>query len=277
MTRLAAPAQRGLPAFHELPAAPDWTRIDFVSDIHLAPDMPRTGEAWAAYLLATPADAVFILGDLFDAWVGDDARLHGFEAHCAQLLGEAAGRRALAFMAGNRDFLLGPDMRADCAMTALPDPTVLLAFGQRVLLSHGDALCLGDTEYQHFRARVRTPQWQAQVLALPLDERRRLAAQMRHASEQRSADGLLPAAAADIDSAAAVEWLQRSGSTVLVHGHTHRPGSEALAPGLTRHVLSDWDLDHGPKSARAEVLRLTRAGFSRLSLAAAAMPDPAST
>lgn len=269
-------AAAGVPsAAHELTAAEGWSAIDFISDIHLAADMPRTFDAWAAYLLGTTADAVFILGDLFDAWVGDDARLEGFEAQCADILKQAARRRRVGFMAGNRDFLLGDAMLADCGMIALPDPTLLAAFDQRVLLTHGDALCLADTEYQRFRAMVRNPQWQAMALALPLAERRRHAAQMRHASEQRNAEGLLPADAADIDAGAAAAWLRNADAHALVHGHTHRPGSAPLAAGFMRHVLSDWDLDHASRGGRAQVLRLTRAGFERLTLAQASGATPA--
>lgn len=272
---MTAAAASTLPAVQALPGAEDWSAIDFISDIHLAPDMPRTFDAWAAYLLGTTADAVFILGDLFDVWVGDDSRLAGFEAQCSAVLKQAARQRRVGFMAGNRDFLLGDAMLADCGLISLPDPTLLEAYGQRVLLTHGDILCLDDVEYQCFRAMVRNPQWQATALALPLAERRRLATQMRHASEQRSADGLLPPEAADIDTGAAVAWLRAAGSQWLVHGHTHRPGSAPLTAGFTRHVLTDWDLDHATRGPRAEVLRLTREGFARLDPAQATQASSA--
>ncbi len=262
-------APLALPAFHDFVAPIDWSAIDFISDIHLAPAMPRTLDAWARYMLSTPADAVLILGDLFDVWVGDDSRLEGFEAQCADVLKQAARRRRVGFMVGNRDFLLGAAMLADCGLVALPDPTVLQAFGQRVLLAHGDALCIADTEYQRYRAMVRSPQWQTMALAFPLAERRRLAAQMRHASEQYNAQGMLPAEAADVDTATAVAWMQAAATPVFVHGHTHRPGSAPIAPDFMRHVLTDWDLDRAGSSARAQVLRLTRDGFSRLDLAQA--------
>lgn len=266
---MSAAAPTATPAFHEFVAPAEWSAIDFISDIHLAPDMPRTRDAWAAYLKSTPADAVLILGDLFDVWVGDDSRLEGFEAECADVLRQAARQRRVGFMVGNRDFLLGAAMLEDCGVTTLPDPTVLQAFGERVLLVHGDALCIADTEYQRFRAMVRNPQWQATVLALPMAERRGLAAKFRHASEQRNAEGMLPAEVEDVDAATATAWMREAHTPVLVHGHTHRPGSAPLAPGFMRHVLSDWDLDHAGTSARAEVLRLTRDGFARLELAQA--------
>lgn len=257
-----------LPAFFEFVAPDGWRSIDFISDLHLCQAMPRTFDAWAAHLRQTPADAVFMLGDLFELWVGDDMRSRPFERRCLDVLAQAASHRHTAFMAGNRDFLLGADMLRDSGMMALPDPTLLSAWGQRVLLSHGDALCLDDKPYQAFRAEVRSPPWQQRFLAKPLTDRLAIAAQIRQASqashEQRQFDG---DAAADVDFAAAVSWLHTMGARELVHGHTHRPGSQTLAPGYKRHVLSDWDLDTGP---RAQVLRLTRSGFERLPPAGAA-------
>jgi UDP-2,3-diacylglucosamine hydrolase len=257
-----------LPAFFELIAPPAWRSIDFISDLHLCEAMPRTFDAWAAHLRHTPADAVFMLGDLFELWVGDDMRSLPFEQRCVNVLAEASKQRHMAFMAGNRDFLLGSDMLRDCGMALLPDPTLLSAWGRRVLLSHGDALCLEDKPYQAFRAEVRSTRWQQQFLAKPLAERLAIAAQIRQASQanhqRRQFDG---DAAADVDFAEAVNWLHAVDAAELVHGHTHRPGSETLAPGRTRHVLSDWDLD---TAQRAQVLRLSRSGFQRLPPAGAA-------
>ena len=250
------------------PAA--WSRIDFISDLHLAGGTPRTFDAWAAWMRGTPADAVFILGDLFDAWVGDDARHEGFEAQCTALLAEVTQRRHVAFMVGNRDFLAGSAWIDACGMAALADPTVLAAFGQRVLLTHGDALCLADTAYQRYRAQVRNPAFQAMALALPLAERRRRAAQMRHASEQRQASGALADEGVDVDVDAAGAWMDEAAAPVLVHGHTHRPASEPFGAGRVRHVLSDWDCDGAPPGRpRGEVLRLSRDGFERLAVPAA--------
>jgi UDP-2,3-diacylglucosamine hydrolase len=249
-----------LPTFWEVRAPPSWTCIDFISDLHLAEDTPRNFDAWAEHLLGTSADAVFILGDLFEVWVGDDSRHGGFEARCAEVLADAAATRAIAFMAGNRDFLVGGEMLKACGVMALPDPTVLIAFGERLMLSHGDALCLGDLDYQAFRRQVRSAEWQAAFLARPLPERRALAREIRTQSELRKAG---PAGAPwyDVDSASAVRWMHEAGTPTLVHGHTHRPGDEAMAPGFIRYVLSDWDLDHAD---RAEVLRWRRSGLQRL-------------
>jgi UDP-2,3-diacylglucosamine hydrolase len=246
---------------YELQADAEWRSVDFISDLHLSEQTPRTFRAWADHLSATPADAIFILGDLFEVWIGDDSRLPGsFAERASDALREAASRRRVGFMAGNRDFLVGASMLRDCGVMALPDPTVLDAWGQRVLLTHGDALCLADTDYLAFRAQVRTPEWRHAFLARPLDERERVARSMRDASETAKR-GRAPAQWADVDAAAAVAWMHAAGSRDMVHGHTHRPGSDVLAPGFTRHVLSDWDCEAVP--ARAQVLRLTRDGFVR--------------
>ena len=248
----------------EVHAPPSWRCIDFISDLHLAANTPLTFEAWASYLNRTPADAVFILGDLFEVWVGDDARFDGFDARCAEVLATAARTRSLFFMVGNRDFLVGADMLNACGVSALADPCVLTAFGQRVLLTHGDALCLADTDYQKFRTMVRSTAWQAQFLAQPLEARRQFARDVRNQSEMRKKE--LPSRAdwVDIDPAMAIEWLDEANTPTLIHGHTHRPATEALGMGHVRHVLSDWDLDDAPQ--RAEVLRLTADGLARLPL-----------
>jgi UDP-2,3-diacylglucosamine hydrolase len=261
---MPVPAPLALPAFFELAAPRHWRAIDFISDLHLSPALPGTFSAWAGHLRHTPADAVFILGDLFELWVGDDARDLPFERLCVDVLADASSRRQIAFMVGNRDFLLGAGMLKACGAMALPDPTVLTAWGQRVLLSHGDALCLGDIGYQAFRREVRTTAWQAAFLTKPLEERLRIATEIRqHSESRRSFDG---DSAVDIDVGAAVAWMHAMGTAEMVHGHTHQPGSSSLAPGFKRHVLTDWDLDGAgaDPTPRAEVLRLTRDGFERL-------------
>jgi len=240
-------------------APPSWRAIEFISDLHLSDALPRTFDAWTRYLESTEADAVFILGDLFEAWVGDDARFDGFERRCAEVLASAARRRTVAFMAGNRDFLVGRELLDEAGVMALPDPTLLVAWQHRVVLTHGDALCLADIEYQRFRTQVRSAAWQAGFLSRPLAERQRLAREMRDASEQAQRQ---QTTWSDVDPAAAVALLRDAGASVMVHGHTHRPGSAELAPGFTRHVLSDWDLDAQPP--RAQILRLAPEGFQRL-------------
>lgn len=236
--------------------------VEFASDLHLCSHMPRTLAAFERWLQQTSADAVFLLGDLFEVWPGDDALGLPFEQGVAGLLARTARQRPVHVQRGNRDFLLGPAFFEATGCIDLPDPCSLSAFGQTVVLSHGDALCLADVDYQRFRAQVRQPAWQAALLARPLEERLALAAQMRDASRSHHA-ARDPVTFADADPALAGEWLQQAGARVLIHGHTHRPATEQRPEGWQRHVLSDWDLD-GPGPARAEVLRWSAAGFERL-------------
>ena len=252
------------PLVARLQAPPDWRCIDFISDLHLQAGDAPTFEAWRHFMQHTPADALFILGDLFEVWVGDDV-LHAdavaaepliaFEARCAQVLEAASQRLAIYFLHGNRDFLLGPAFAKACGMTLLGDPCVLDFAGQRWLLSHGDALCLQDSDYMAFRAQVRNPQWQQNFLGQPLAKRQALARTMREQSEaHRISDLANGMTLTDLDATACCDWLDLARANTLIHGHTHRPAEHALAPGLRRIVLSDWDANATP--ARAEVLRL---------------------
>lgn len=256
----------GLPPFpgaHPLHAPPSWRCIDFISDLHLHEGLPHTTEALSRYLDTTPADAVLILGDLFEAWVGDDMRHEPHEARCVSMLRQASDRLWVGIMVGNRDFLLGPSLLIEAGAHALPDPTVLQAFGRRALLIHGDELCLSDTSYLAFRAQVRQAAWQRHFLSAPLAARLQQARQMREASQAHQQAGTAQEGYADVDPAAAEDWMQAAGCDLLIHGHTHRPASEPFGFGM-RHVLSDWDLDHG--SNRAEVLRWQPDGFTRIQL-----------
>lgn len=239
----------------------DCRAVDFLSDVHLRPDAPRTFEAWRAHMLRTPADAVFILGDLFELWIGDDAAAGPFEAACVEVLRESARTRRVAFMAGNRDFLVGEALRRAVPMEALPDPVVLAGFGSRLLLAHGDAWCLEDAPYQAFRLQVRSPAWQRDFLGRSLPERAQVAASMRQASQARKRSLPDPALWADLDPDAVIGALRQAGARTLVHGHTHRPARHDLGSGLDRWVLSDWDLDHDPP--RADVLRWGPLGLER--------------
>lgn len=267
-----------------LQADAGWRRIDLLSDVHLCEQMPGTFDAWARQLLHTPADALLMLGDVFELWVGDDDRHHGVSARALAVLRQAARRRPMFWMPGNRDFLLGHDMLADAGLQALADPTLLCAFGQRWLLSHGDALCLADAAYLRFRQQVRDAGWQQRFLAQPLALRQQQAAEMRQASRQHqqalraeAPGGAMGEAGAmdglgDVDDAAAAAWLRQAGAAVLIHGHTHRPGEHDLGQGLRRLVLGDWDLDAEPAQRRARCLRLDADGAHPLDLAALGQP-----
>jgi UDP-2,3-diacylglucosamine hydrolase len=253
-----------------LEAAQDWQCIDFISDLHLDAAHPLTQRALIDYLAHTPASAVMILGDLFEAWVGDDMRHLPFEAQCTAALAQAGQRLWLGIMHGNRDFLLGPAMIEACHAHALNDPIVLSAFGQQHLLTHGDAWCLADVEYLAFRQDVRSLAWQQAFLSRTLDERLRVARGLREASEARKHE-MHADLWADVDAHHAGQWLQATATSSLIHGHTHRPATEPFGtPGALRHVLSDWDLDHA--HPRAEVLRLNAQGLERISLPQAMAP-----
>lgn len=256
-----------------LEAPAHWRALDFVSDLHLQAAEPGTARAFQDYLKACDADALFILGDLFEVWVGDDLLAapatadpeFPFLSGCCAALREFAATRALYVMHGNRDFLLGAGFAAASGATLLADPTLLQWGERRVLLSHGDAWCLDDRDYLDFRAQVRNPDWQAAFLARPLPERCAVARALRAQSEARKHNPQMDWA--DVDDATARHWLQAGSADTLVHGHTHRPARHALGDGLQRLVLSDWDADASP--ARAEALRLDRSGgWRRLNLAA---------
>lgn len=250
-----------VPRCAQLVAAPHWRTVDFLSDLHLQASDRATFGAWQRYLAQTPADAVFLLGDLFEVWVGDDAldEPGSFEAECCAVLHAAAQQRSLFFLPGNRDFLVGEAFLRRSGVTGLDDPTVLDFAGQRWLLSHGDALCLDDVAYQRFRSVARSAEWQQQFLAQPLAARRGQARDIRSQSEARKHSGEVYA---DVDTAVACTWLRSAQAHTLIHGHTHRPGVQGLADGLTRCVLSDWDA--GAQPPRADILRLTANGLQRL-------------
>ncbi|NML45135.1 UDP-2,3-diacylglucosamine diphosphatase [Ramlibacter sp. G-1-2-2] len=252
------------PRAQELVAPQGWRSVEFISDLHLEASQPANFEAWRRYMAATQADAVFILGDLFEAWIGDDSAAGpGFEGDCAEVLRAATRQRPIFFLHGNRDFLLGAGFAATTGVTLLADPTVFAFGSARWLLTHGDALCLDDTEYQAFRRQVRSPAWQAAVLARPLAERRMMAKAIRSESEDlKRTDREY----ADVDMPAALAWLQAADAAVMIHGHTHKPREHDLDATHRRIVLSDWDPQAQPP--RREALRLARDGaWQRVALA----------
>lgn len=242
-------------------APPRWRCIDLISDLHLQSSDRDTFCAWQRYLDATQADALFILGDLFEVWVGDDqldphdGQPPRFEAECQQLLAQAARHMSVYLMHGNRDFLLDQRFARGASATLLSDPTRLAFDSQGWLLSHGDALCLADTDYQQFRAQVRSNAWRDAFLAKPLDERQQLARGLRARSEVKKSQSQVWV---DIDPQAACGWLDAADAQALIHGHTHQPRHDVLRPDATkplqRWVLSDWDARANPP--RHQVLRL---------------------
>ena len=231
-----------------------WRTVDFISDLHLQENELTTFEVWQAYMQNTTADAVFILGDLFEVWVGDDAAdQHVFLQKCAAVLKACASKRQVTFMRGNRDFLVGSAFLNKCHVLDLQDPSVLNFASQKWLLSHGDAGCLGDKDYQSFRQVVRQAHWQEDFLAKTLTERESIARQLRSQSEILKKNS--SAVYADVADEWSTQMLQEAGATCLVHGHTHRPALHSLseAPLMQRYVLSDWDA--ASIRPRAEVLR----------------------
>lgn len=221
--------------------------ILFTSDLHLAPQVPGVTRIFLDFLAgrARAAERLFILGDLFEAWPGDDCLDDPDDAFAAAIVDAlralvAAGVE-VSVMHGNRDFLLGGTFAARSGAHLLPDPYILSLPTWQFVLSHGDALCTDDHEYQAFRALVRPPSWQTAFLARPLAERRAIAVALRQGSEnaKRAKAGYLM----DVNSGTADDFLRAHGYATLIHGHTHRPAThDHLVDGIhvERWVLSDW-------------------------------------
>ena len=217
-----------------------------VSDLHLHPDRPDLLDAWKAFLggPARCAEALYILGDLFDAWAGDDDLEDPFSASVTAPLAEcAASGVKLHVLHGNRDFLMGRAFAARVGAALENDPSFLPARPHltRTLVTHGDALCTDDTDYQRFRATVRSTAWQSGFLDRPLPERRAEIASMRNRSE--SEKSRKPAGIMDVNASAVADLLRGNGYPRIIHGHTHRPGMHAHEVDghrCERWVLPDW-------------------------------------
>jgi UDP-2,3-diacylglucosamine hydrolase len=216
----------------------------FVSDLHLAPERPRINEAFFAFARNTAprAEALYILGDLFEYWIGDDDADDPFNAAIADALRPLSDRGvALYFMHGNRDVLIGPSFVKRCGAKLLADPTLLDLYGTRTLVMHGDTLCTDDIEYQKFRVFAHDPENQRRFLAQPLPERRQQMLGMRAESERSKQ--AKAAEIMDVTPAAVEETLRRFGYPRLIHGHTHRPAHHRHMVDrrpCERWVLNDW-------------------------------------
>lgn len=239
-------------------APADWAHIGFISDLHLGADTPGLQRRLETWLNGAELDALFILGDLFEAWVGDDALALPYAQQLATTL-KGSGL-PLFFQHGNRDFLLGATMAQACGMQLLDELSVLEAFGQRLLLAHGDAQCLSDEAYMAFRAQVRAPAWQTEFLKHPLQARLQAAAQMRDASRQAQGKATVYA---EPDTALCRAQLAEADTTLMLHGHTHRPGRFDLGDGCARLVLSDWDMGTELDPPRGDCLIWSRRGWTR--------------
>jgi UDP-2,3-diacylglucosamine hydrolase len=216
----------------------------FISDLHLTEERPEANERFIAFLeeKARAAETLYILGDFFEYWIGDDDLAEPFNAVIAGLLADLTQRGVqVNLMHGNRDFLIGERFCAATGARLLDDPTIHEIGGVKTLLVHGDTLCTDDVEYQAWRRKARDPAFQAEFLAKPLDERRRAIVQMREKSKE-VVQGK-PAEIMDVNDDAVRQALRRHGVRRLIHGHTHRPGRHALevdGERCERWVLPDW-------------------------------------
>jgi UDP-2,3-diacylglucosamine hydrolase len=215
----------------------------FISDLHLDADNPDIAEQFIGLLESEvlAADALYILGDLFESWIGDDDPNEHY-AMIKQAIRKVVDQGVpVCFMHGNRDFMIGGDFAAETGAKILPDPYVLDIHGASVLLSHGDAYCTDDVEYQEVRKMTRNPQWQAMMLTKPVQERLEFAARAREASMAHG--GAINQDITDVNSAAIEQAFREANVSIMLHGHTHRPNVHALevdGRDCTRIVLGDW-------------------------------------
>jgi UDP-2,3-diacylglucosamine hydrolase len=219
-------------------------RTLFISDLHLCASRPRINETFFRFLkeTASTAEALFILGDLFEYWIGDDDIDDGLNGQVVKALaGLAESGTTTFFMHGNRDFLIGERFARAARLTLLPDPTLIDLYGSRTLLMHGDTLCTGDADYQRFREMVRNPQWQSAFLTRPLEERRAEVTDLRKKSElakQTKSPEIMDVSAFAVENA-----FRKYTCPALIHGHTHRPARHTLTIDgrlCVRWVLPDW-------------------------------------
>jgi len=216
----------------------------FISDLHLSPKRPQSTKWFTDFLEreALDARALYILGDLFDYWIGDDAiDLLGQSTAVAALSRYSKEQSNLYFMAGNRDFLVGPAFAEMTGCTLLSDETLVDLNEEAVLLMHGDSLCTADLEHQRFRKMVLDPEWQRSFLALPAEQRFALALDARNQSDLHKS--MTSMEIMDVTESAVQAVLRKHKVTRLIHGHTHRPAKHSLQidgqPG-SRIVLGDW-------------------------------------
>jgi UDP-2,3-diacylglucosamine hydrolase len=212
-----------------------------ISDLHLSPERPDLTRAFLDFLKAqaSKAGALYILGDFFNVWIGDDDDAPLCGEVCRALKHLSDNGTAVYLMHGNRDFLVGEAWAQACGATLIHEPYLLEQNGAQFLLAHGDALCTRDTDYMAFRTMVRDPQWQRAFLARPLAERRAFADQARARSKTMSSNK--PDDIMDVTPSEVERMLADNQVSTLIHGHTHRPAVHQLANGRTRIVLGDWD------------------------------------
>jgi len=216
----------------------------FISDLHLAAERPATTESFLGFVTgaATQAEALYILGDLFEYWIGDDDLSDPFNASVAEALGTLSRSGvAVNLMQGNRDVLMGEAFAARCGGCLIADPALLDLYGTRTLVMHGDTLCTDDIEYMKWRSKARDPAFQARFLGQPIPERKRLILGMRQKSEEHK-QGQAPAIM-DVATLTVEQVLRDFGYPRLIHGHTHRPARHVHridGHDCERWVLNDW-------------------------------------
>ncbi|MFL6709197.1 MAG: UDP-2,3-diacylglucosamine diphosphatase [Massilia sp.] len=218
----------------------------FISDLHLQEAHPRTSEAFFAFLAtrAVHAQQLFLLGDLFEYWAGDDDLITPFNAAVAEGLRAVSDAGVAVFwIPGNRDFLVGAAFAHAAGLTLLDEPHVTTIGSTRIALVHGDAQCLDDTAYMAFRQQVRNPAWQQQFLAMPLTQRKGIIAGLREGSREAHAEKSM--AIMDVTPAAIAALHDATASDTIIHGHTHRPALH-IDGARRRYVLPDWELDATP-------------------------------
>jgi UDP-2,3-diacylglucosamine hydrolase len=216
----------------------------FISDLHLQESHPRTAEAFFGFLAERAAHArqLYLLGDIFEYWAGDDDLDTPFHQRIIQALRSVSDAGvSIYWMAGNRDFLVGTGFARAAGLTLLAEPHVVTIGGTRIALVHGDAECTGDTKYMEFRAQVRQPAWQQQFLGMPLAQRKAIIAGLREGS--REAHTTKSYEMMDVTPSAIGALFEATGTSVIIHGHTHRPALHQGKDGKRRYVLPDWELD----------------------------------
>lgn len=231
----------------------------FIADLHLDNDSEPAARRLAAYLAgpARSADALYVLGDLFEVWIGDDGSLPGHRATLDAFAALVAHGVPVCFQRGNRDFAVGNAFAARSGMRVLDDPTVVDLYGTLTLLTHGDLLCSDDLAQQRFRARYSNPRWRARMLALPVWVRRLIA---RHARQRSAASKQHKAAEIiDVNRDTVAALAHEHGVSRVIHGHTHRP-ADHVEQALARHVIADWRPD------QAEVLIVNADGVQRAAI-----------
>ncbi len=219
----------------------------FISDLHLQAAHPRTTQAFLNFLKlqAKHAQQLYLLGDLFEYWAGDDDLETPYNRQIAEAIRQVSDASVQVFwIAGNRDFLVGDTFAQVAGLTLLPDPSVINVSGRSLAIAHGDAQCTDDLAYMQFREQVRQPQWQQQFLALPLAQRKAIIACVRKESQKEGCHRSMKIM--DVNAGAINALFHTTATSILIHGHTHLPACHKDGNGDTariRYVLPDWEYD----------------------------------